>query len=118
MQILFLSTSALFILAIAAGLISALLILPIPLRVALLMLLAVVLMLVVATLAWIPLTRILLLRFGLVGIVLTLFVTHHFHSLQANFPRLRKCHRRGKSKGCMPYTKRLCRQTAGTQIWP
>lgn len=85
MRILFLSASPLLILAIAAGLISALLILPIPLRVTLLMLLAVVLMLVVG-----PLTGILLLRLGLVGVVRTLFVTHHLNSLQVAYPKIRK----------------------------
>jgi hypothetical protein len=80
-RILFLSAAALLILAIAAGLVAALLLLPIALRITLLMLLAVVLMLVVA-----PLTRILLLRVRLAGVVLTLFVTHHFHSLQAKPP--------------------------------
>ena len=63
---------ALVILTIAAWLISTLLILPIALRVTLLVLLPVVLMLIVPTL-----TRILLLRVLLIGVVLTLFVTHH-----------------------------------------
>lgn len=76
MRILFLCASAFLVLTI-----SALLILPIALRVTLLMLLTVVLMLVIAAL-----TRILLLRVRLVGVILTLFVTHHFHSLQAQLP--------------------------------
>ncbi len=84
MRILFLSAASLLVLAIAARLVATLLILPIALRIPLLMLLAVVLMLVVAALTRILLLRVILVR--LVGIVRTLFVTHHFHSLQAELP--------------------------------
>jgi hypothetical protein len=110
-RILFLIPSALLVLAIAAGLISALLVLPIALRVTLLMLLVVVLMLVVA-----PLTRILRLRLGLVGIVRTLFVTHHLNSLAGCLPEDPEVTPVG-GQDFMPYTVRLFRQTAGRQIW-
>ncbi len=72
--------------------IAALLILPVALRIALLMLLPIMLMLVVSAL-----TGILLLR--LVGVVRSLFVTHHFHSLQADYPRTPEVSPEGEVEG-------------------
>lgn len=78
---------ALVILTIATRLISALLILPIALRITLLMLLTIVLMLIVFAL-----TRILLVL--LAGVVRTLFVTHHFTPCRLIIRGSGKCCRR------------------------
>jgi hypothetical protein len=97
MRILFLGAATLLVLAIAARLVAALLILPIALRISLLMLLPVVLMLVVAALTRILLLRVMLVR--LVGVVRTLFVTHHLHSLQAERPEAPEVSPEGEVEG-------------------